>query len=339
MNPYYLLFFFILNLFSNRALAQDGNEYKYLPKSILNAVEVKHSYYAYSYDQSRKITSWVAYNLSKSESEGNAERSDSFFSDPKFTGSQAGPSDYYRSGYDRGHLAPAGDMSFSQRAMDESFYMTNVVPQNPTLNRGLWSSLESDIRDQVKNDQDLFIVTGTLFIEGKGTINGIHVPDYLYKIVFDYQEPEVKMIAFLIPNEKPTKTLMEYAIDVDRLEAFTNLDFFSELEDGLESRLESSIETEGWFNPEDQNKLKVSVQCKGIAVSTGNRCRHKTYNVNGYCHQHQSQVGGNKPIVKPSTSTNRKPSATSGRCAAKTKAGTRCKRSSAKGSRFCWQHG
>lgn len=341
--------------------AQDHNERKFSPQPTTSQIVVDHQYYSYGYDKNHNITSWVAYNLNKAETVRSAGRSDDFFNDPELrVPRQATNADYYRSGYDRGHLAPAADMGFDQMAMDQSFFLTNIVPQNPTLNRGLWAELERGVRQQVQIDQDLYIVSGVLVVDGKHNLGPMTVPDYLYKIICDYQGPEVKMIAFLIPNSSPTKEMREYVVSVDQLEALTNIDFFVELEDKLEERLESGISTTGWqfFSPpsptrsvigrpdtnqvqevdtegEQTDRLSASVRCKGIAKSTGNQCKLRTHNVNGFCHHHQGQSG--KEMTYPEK-TKPSPARTSGRCAATTQKGTRCKRSAQSGRRYCWQH-
>lgn len=356
MNKYIIGF---LLLIPSLVWAQDENEQKFLPQPTSEQIIVNHKYYSYGYDKEHNLTSWVAYNLSKRELGGSVERSDDFINDPELrVPRQATNANYYRSGYDRGHLAPAADMSFSQRAMDESFFLTNIVPQNPSLNRGLWAELEREIRQQANRDGELYVISGTLVINGKEKLGSMTVPEYLYKIVCDYQEPEVKMIAFLIPNSSPTKELNGYVLAVDQLEALTNIDFFAELEDELEERLESSTVVTGWqfitsspttrslegqpasaeevdTDEEETERLSASVRCKGIAKSTGNQCKLRTYNANGFCHHHQDQVG--KEISYPEK-TKPRPARTSGRCAATTQKGTRCKRSAQPGRRYCWQH-
>ena len=84
----------------------------------------------------------MAWTLTARQAQGTAPRYDKFQADPKVRGAKAYPSDYTRSGYDRGHMAPAGDMKWSETAMQESFYMSNVCPQNRNLNRGDWKDLE-----------------------------------------------------------------------------------------------------------------------------------------------------------------------------------------------------
>ena len=94
--------------------------------------------------------------------------------------------DYRRSGYDRGHLAPAADMAFDNLAMSESFYMSNMSPQNSKLNRGLWARLENRIRDWVRRgDGDAYVITAPILKKGLERIDsGVSIPDFYYKIIY-----------------------------------------------------------------------------------------------------------------------------------------------------------
>lgn len=353
----------LLSLITFNLQGQDVNEYKFIPVSLLEQIVIQHDYYTYGYDTKHNITSWVAYNLSLNEMDSRVDRADAFTNDPELrVANQADAGTYYRSGYDRGHLAPAADMGFNQKAMQQSFYLTNVVPQNPSLNRGLWAELEREIRQQLRKDKNLYVVTGTLFVIGDKKIKQMTVPDYLYKIIFDYEGPEQKMIAFMFPNNSIRGSLDEYIVSVNQLEGLSNHDFFSELDDALEKDLEAKTEYSAWFEHEktyptreitsesqrsplaspSQSRTSQSTttqrsdssaettRCLGTAKSTGQRCKLYTSNSNSYCHHHQGQVGR---IINTDNSYSG-----SGRCAATTQKGTRCKRTASAGSSYCWQH-
>ena len=117
------------------------------------------------------------------------------------TGSASLP-DYKGSGYDRGHLAPAGDMKWSTTAMSESFYMSNMSPQEPSFNRGIWNRLESQVRRWAIDNGSVYIATGGVLTDGLKTLgsNSVSVPQYYFKVILDYQEPDIKGIGFIIPN-------------------------------------------------------------------------------------------------------------------------------------------
>ena len=101
------------------------------------------------------------------------------------TGS-AHSSDYTKSGYDRGHLCPAADMDFNPVAMEESFFMSNISPQAPEFNRGIWKDLETEVRNWAKKEKKIYVVTGPVFRDNKGTIgeDKVTVPGYFFKISF-----------------------------------------------------------------------------------------------------------------------------------------------------------
>ena len=114
--------------------------------SDLEVQIIEHIGYKVSYNQTWCIPNWVAYELTKIEVEGQFPRRGSFCPDPYVKGYSAETSDYSNSGYDRGHMAPAADMKWSEKVMLESFYLTNICPQNKNLNSGLWLALEERAR-------------------------------------------------------------------------------------------------------------------------------------------------------------------------------------------------
>jgi endonuclease G len=305
----------------------------FLPKS--KGEIVSHVYYTLSYDENHEQAEWVHYYLDKTRISGNVERTNNFRVDNKVKTGSATLADYKGFGYDRGHLAPAGDMKKDRISMSQSFLMSNIAPQNASFNRGGWKKLENLVRGWINNNA-LYITTAGVLENDLKTIgfNRVSVPNRFYKII--YNPKDQQMIAFLMPNEKITLPLISYVVTVDMIETLTGIDFYSEMEDDLEEKLESEKTIKGWdFNPKLTSFSKaiksnsVSVQCSGTAKSTGNQCRNKTKNENGYCYAHQKQ----SPDYKAPPKTNYV-----GRCNATTKKGTRCKRNASSGSRFCWQH-
>lgn len=256
---------------------------KLLPRSTGEFID--HGFFSISYDESKEQALWVAYLLEKQEILGSAERSNKFKKDHKVSTKSAEDSDYLRSGYDRGHLIPAADLRYSQKGMDISFLMSNISPQKASFNRGVWKSLESQVRDWVTKEGELFVVTGPVFIDFVEYIgkNRVKVPSHFYKIVVDLNEPEIKSIAFLLPNEK-CEEFDSYQVSIDEIEEITGIDFFYQLEDSLERKIESVLYD--WLFDEKKEK-RTSVRCNGIAKSTGVRCKLYTTNENGFCHHHQ----------------------------------------------------
>jgi len=248
----------------------------FLPVS--NGELVNHTYYSLSYSEQHEQAEWVLYERRKERTLGLASRTDDFRSDEMISTNSAILSDYKGTGYDRGHLAPAGDMSFSTTAMSESFYISNMSPQNPSFNRGIWKDLESLVRSW-GNNSSIYIVTGPVLDDCISLIgiNNVCVPEYYYKVIYDPSEK--KMISFILPNEKGTKKLQEYVCTTDSLEKITNIDFFPILEDGLERRLESARNTSEWISTPTK-------QCSGTTKKEA-RCRNRTKNTSGRCHHHQ----------------------------------------------------
>ena len=327
--------FILLLLISSLLRGQDD---KYLP---LTTGIIVHSHFILKYNEANEIADWVAYELTSAEASGDVARTNDFREDVIIPTKSASLRDYKNSGYDRGHLAPAGDMAFSLTAMSESFLLSNIVPQNSSNNRGIWRRLENRVRSWAQTENKLYVITGTITDPrriGLGR-NKVAVPTHLYKIVYD--EADQEMIAFSIPNSNVNdKELSYYVTTVDKIEALTGIDFFHQLDENLQDRIESSFDLSGWpitsssvkrsssvaIGNDGKPKLATSSQCKGLAKSTGNRCRNKTKNSNGYCHLHQVQFGNPIPTGSSSRST------FTSRCTAITKAGTRCKRTASKGS-------
>lgn len=210
---------------------------------------IRHKNYTLRYNETHEQAEWIAYRLEARETYGNNDRQDDFRPDPKVTTRSALPSDYRGSGYDRGHLAPAADFKFSKTAMSESFFMSNMSPQAPDFNRGIWRLLEEQIRRWVKKDKVLYIVTGPVLKSRLRKIgkNRVSVPKEYYKIVLDLQEPQIKVIAFLMPNKGSKAPFQRYVVSIDKIEQLTGLDFFPQLPDDVETKLERSASTQGWF--------------------------------------------------------------------------------------------
>lgn len=211
---------------------------------------VRHEGYTVSFNPAYKIANWVAYELTVDEVKiKRAERHNAFYIDPDIIGGTADTEDYIRSGYDRGHLAPAGDMRWSSNAMKESFYLSNIVPQKPQLNRGLWKKLEEQIREWAMTDSALLIVTGPLIRKGMKCIgkNRVAVPDTFYKVIASPYVESPRGIAFLFANmDYKNTSLEELAIPVDSVEKITGIDFFYTLQDELENKLENEVFLSEW---------------------------------------------------------------------------------------------
>jgi len=162
-----------------------------LPISTTGQI-VKHKYYTLSYSQQNKQAEWVFYLLTKANSLGAVERGNNFRPDPGVSTGSASLEDYKNSGYDKGHLCPAADMAFDSQAMSETFYLSNMSPQYPSFNRGIWKKLEELVRKWAIQEDSLYVVTGPIFINNKGSIgpDKVTVPGFYYKVLYDPKEPK-----------------------------------------------------------------------------------------------------------------------------------------------------
>jgi len=204
-------------------------------------IYLHHLGYAFVYDETHEQSKWIAYCLTKKEALGSFERSDHFVVDPLVKTGTATNADYAKSGYDRGHLAPAADMRWSEQAMEESFFYSNMSPQVPSFNRGIWKKLEEQVREWAIGMDSILIVTGPILEPNLNTIgeNKVSVPKYYYKAILDYKGPKSKTIAFVLPNEGSTLPLMHFSMTINELEKLTNMDLFYQLDDALEGKIEA----------------------------------------------------------------------------------------------------
>ena len=237
----FVILLLIINVFSF------AGSIDYLPVPS-NSI-IRHTYYCLSYNEKYEQANWVYYTLTdKMVTGGGEERSNKFKVDRMVSTGSAKSSDYTKSGYDRGHLCPAADMGFSPTSMKESFLMSNISPQAPDFNRGIWKELETEVRKWAKKEHQIYVVTGPVFKDNKGTIGAdkVLVPGYFFKIIYE-ETNEPKILAFVFPNRKSDRPLTDFTVSVDEAEKLTGFDFFSQLPDELEAKLESRVELSGWF--------------------------------------------------------------------------------------------
>ena len=291
------ILFFLLSIFISQVFSQSIPDSSLRPSA--RTPIIKHLNYELEYSEEYEQAIWVYYTLTPGNLTGTAKRKNNFKSDPKIKTGSATSKDYSKSGYDRGHLCPAASQTINQEAMDESFYMSNMSPQAPGFNRGKWKQLENQVRSWVMVEKKLHVVTGPIFESNIAEIgeNKVTVPGYYYKAIYDPTD-EQKMLGFILPNKKIKKDISEYAVSIDSIEARTDIDFFSALPDSIENKLESKIATWEYITinitkTSSDSKYK-SVQCKGVAKSTGKRCRNTTTNSNGFCNLHQKQAKSTK---------------------------------------------
>jgi endonuclease G, mitochondrial len=221
--------------------------FDFLPTSTSKQIIV-HNNFTLSYLEDYEQAEWVAYELVKGRYATQDFERPYFIEDPKVKTGSADWKNYRKSGYDKGHLCPAGDMKFSRAAFDETFFTSNISPQNREFNSGVWNRLEQKVRYWSNKYNGMYVVTGGVLEDGLETIGfeDVAVPEYFYKILVSKVKGQYKMIGFLMSNEDSQKALYEFVVSVDEIEQKTGIDFFPKLDDATENQLERSSNYKEW---------------------------------------------------------------------------------------------
>lgn len=223
------------------------------PASIKNRSEriMSRMNYTTSYNKKWKMPNWVAWKIDKSELKNNESRTNEFLPDPDLKESEAVTTNDYRgSGYDRGHMCPAGDNRYHWKAMQESFYMTNMCPQNHKLNSGDWNDLEEMCRFWAEKEDGLYVVCGPI-VNSKspktiGRRQKVVVPDAFFKVILSTAGKQPRAVGFVFQNTNTRQHLGKYAMSVDEVEAMTGIDFFPALPNDVEAMVEKQINLRSW---------------------------------------------------------------------------------------------
>ncbi|MEM7483586.1 MAG: DNA/RNA non-specific endonuclease [Bacteroidota bacterium] len=219
----------------------------FLPSSTTGAI-IQHDYFMLSYSEPHEQAEWVVYELKQSHLTYDDRQRPYFIEDPKVATKSADWRNYRGSGYDRGHLCPAGDRRFSEYAYNETFYTSNISPQNREFNAGIWNRLEQKVRFWCKKYGDLTIITGGVLESGLEEIGSedVDVPNKFYKVIFRKDGNSVKVLCFLIPNKESKKSLKSFLVPIDSIEEITTIDFFKNKSETWQKNLESIVDASGW---------------------------------------------------------------------------------------------
>jgi endonuclease G len=209
---------------------------------------IAHKAYTLKYNEETEQADWVAWELNTSELNGAVKRSNNYCPDPKVNTGSATDKDYYKSGFDRGHLAPAADMAWDNEVMDESFYYSNMSPQAASFNRGIWKRLESRTRKWAEEYQQVFVVSGPLYLAKTKAIgpNEVIVPSHYYKAILVLNNDIQQAIGFIMPNKKSTNDIYHYAVSIDSIEEVSGLDLYSAIRNRYEKTIETSYDLSHW---------------------------------------------------------------------------------------------
>jgi endonuclease G len=219
----------------------------FLPASTTGAI-VKHDFFTLSYSEKNEQAEWVAYELSKNDLTNNDFERPYFIEDKKVKTESADWRNYKNSGYDRGHLCPAGDRKISFEAYNETFLTSNISPQDHDFNAGIWNRLEQKVRYWAEKYDGVYVVTGGVLKGNMKTIGdeNVSVPNEFYKIIVDASNGNYKAIAFVIPNRPSSESFYEYAVSIDEIEAKTGIDFFPNLSNSIENNMEQMVDLKAW---------------------------------------------------------------------------------------------
>ncbi len=225
----------------------------YFPTTNLGDTLGYGEFFTLSYSKAHRQAEWVAYELLKSNLEKEDFRRPSFFKPDSRVPEEfrVKHGDYSSTEYDRGHLASAADFSWSQEGIETTFYTTNISPQDPSFNRGIWKKLETAVRGWAIQYEQLYVVTGPILTErAKKRFpkeqNYIAVPRRYYKVLLNYIDNQPIAIGFILNNEDSKLELSDFVVSIDEIEEVTGLDFFQELPDNIEVSLESKKNLSDW---------------------------------------------------------------------------------------------
>jgi endonuclease G len=234
---------------------------------------IEHQAFSLVYSEPHEQAQWVAHVIIPEVVNGDVSRSNDFRPDPQVGSGSAVEADYFLKealpngtyaydgfGYDRGHLAPSADFRWSETALSESYFYSNMSPQAPEFNRGRWAELEGLLRSYLARSPQtqLMVVTGPVLHDSLPAIErGTHrvsIPEKFFKVVIDY--PQQRGIAFLMPNHKMAYPVETYAVSIDSVEALTGLDFFSALPASIQAVLEAQRNPGDWLPTQQQQDVE-----------------------------------------------------------------------------------
>jgi endonuclease G len=209
--------------------------------------------YAYKawYSETLRIPLAVSWYLTKEHTYGKSQRKNFSFTPDNDIPNPVTTFDYMQSGYDRGHMCPAGDNKWNRTAQEQTFLMTNICPQNHNLNKNAWNDLEQLCRTWARRYDRIYIVCGPVLrginhkTIGRERSRRITVPDAFYKVVLRTGKYPAA-IGFIYENVGSSQPMRQAVRSVDEIERMTGIDFFSALDDDIENRIEATSNLSDW---------------------------------------------------------------------------------------------
>lgn len=235
-----------------------------LPSLLTGDVLVPHDALTLAYCEEHEQARWVAHIILPDVMRGTVFRSNDFRPDPGVPSGSAVEADYLLKflqpdstfkydgfGFDRGHLAPSADFRWSQKALSESYFYSNMSPQRAEFNRESWGDLEDKVRGYLYRNPEsqIYVVTGPVLEAGlpvvERGVNKVSIPKLYWKVALDLKNE--RAIGFIMPNRAISEPLSTFAVSIDSVEALTGLDLFTRLPEALERQLESQNNTADWL--------------------------------------------------------------------------------------------
>ena len=242
----YLFAAFILSV--QMSCAKNDCLEKPAPLKGKSEIILKRKGYTASYNKENKIPNWVAWQLTSDHADGVYKRTGGYQEDTEVPKPRATKEDYDNTRWSHGHMCPAADNKWDKMAMTESNLLTNICPQDRSLNSGLWNKIEQDCRKWAKKFGDVYIVCGPVLLNREHETIGEHkivVPEAFFKVILCLK-PKPKAIGYIIRNNDGTKKRDHYINTVDEVERITGIDFFHSLPDDIEKEVEAYSNLEDW---------------------------------------------------------------------------------------------
>ncbi|MDD2385499.1 MAG: DNA/RNA non-specific endonuclease [Bacteroidales bacterium] len=243
-----------------------------LPELLVGEELICHSAYCLVYNEDHEMAKWVAHILSREIVNGNVSRTNDFREDSLIITGSSQEADYFTKekledgtyiydgyGYDRGHLAPSADFRWSEKALSESYYYSNMTPQLPEFNREIWADIEDILRAYVYHNptKDIYIVTAPVLTDDlpkqSRSINNMSIPELHYKIAVDFEDE--KGIAFLVPQKKNYDPIEAYVVSIDSIESLTGINFYPNLTEEQENKIEANVDISLWQSGKAKNDV------------------------------------------------------------------------------------
>ena len=212
----------------------------------------KKSSVSVSYNNSTRQPNWVMWQLlGEHVMKRKEDVWNEFMEDPNLKDeNRATLDDYYLSGYDRGHMCPGGDCNWNDEGRNESFFLSNICPQNPNLNRGDWKEIEIACRNWAQKYDCIYIVCGPLFLKSQEHVrigpNNIPVPEAFFKVILNMDKSSPKGIGFICRNTDGNRKKDFYVNSIRQVERITGYKFFTNVDVSIIEKVYDMNDINNW---------------------------------------------------------------------------------------------